>query len=217
MTESPSASQPISDSVEDPIEELTEPLAELSIGPWWWVLVRGILAIAFGVIALVWPANAAWAIAIVFGVYAIFDGVTEIVHAIRVRSTSTKWGWLLFAGIVSVLAGIAALILPGLSILFGGLFLIWTIVFYNIAHGAMLIGSAAGAEGKGKGWGIFSGVLSIVFGVILAVLAFVTPLVAILGLIFAVGIYAIIFGIMLAVAAIQARASGKKNLTIETV
>lgn len=217
MTDSNSSSAPLTDPVEDPIEEITEPLSELSIGPWWWVLIRGILAIAFGVIALLSPGSALFAIAIVFGAYAIIDGVTEIAHAIQVRKTLKRWGWLLFAGIVSVLAGIAALVLPGLAGLLGGLFLIWTIVFYNVMHGAMLIGSASGAESKGKGWGIFAGVASIVFGVVLAILTFVTPGAAILGLIFAVGIYAIVFGIMLAVAAIQARVSGKKTLTVESV
>lgn len=217
MTDSSSPSSPVTDPAEEISEELSEPLAELSIGQWWWVLIRGILAVAFGVIALFSPGAALWAIAIVFGAYAIVDGITEIAHAVHVRKTLKRWGWLLFAGIVSVLAGIAALVLPGLAAAFGALFLIWTIVFYNVMHGATVIGSASGAEAKGRGWAIFAGVASIAFGVILAILTFVTPGAAILGLIFAVGIYAIVFGVMLAVAAITARASGKKNLTVQSV
>lgn len=203
-------------SVADSETELTEELTELSVGPWWWVLIRGILAIVFGVIALVSPGAAAWAIAIVFGAYAIVDGVTEIAHAIQVRTTLKRWGWLLFAGIVSVLAGIAALVLPGLAAAFGALFFIWTMVFYNITHGATVIGSASGAEAKGKSWAIFAGVVSIVFGVVLAILAVLTPLEAIVALIIAIGIYAIVFGVMLAVSAISVRASGKKDVTVGT-
>lgn len=221
MTDSASTSLPATgaaaDISEEISEELAEPLNQLAVGPWWWVLIRGILAVAFGVIALFSPDSALWAIAIVFGAYAIVDGITEIAHAIHVRKSLKRWGILLFAGIVSVLAGIAALILPGLAAAFGALFLIWTIVFYNVTHGAMVVGSASGASAKGKGWAVFAGVASIVFGVVLAILTFITPGAAILGLIFAVGIYAIVFGIMLAIAAISARASGQKNVTVTTV
>lgn len=210
-----SASTPAADALDESVDGLTEPLVELTVGPWWWVLIRGILAVIFGVIALVWPASAAIAIAFVFGAYAIVDGITEIVHAVRIRSTAKRWGWLLFSGIVSVIAGIAAVLLPILAAFLGLLFLLWMIVFYNVVHGATVIGSASGAGGKGRGWAIFAGVASIVFGVILAVLIWTAPVAAMAGLIFAVGIYAIVFGVMLAVAAIRARTHGKSEVTAE--
>ncbi|MDH6180882.1 uncharacterized membrane protein HdeD (DUF308 family) [Microbacteriaceae bacterium SG_E_30_P1] len=212
MTDPAASSAPLDNQIEDAAEELEEPLVQLSAGPWWWVLIRGILAIAFGVLALIWPASAFLAIAIVFGAYALVDGITEIIHAVRIRNTAPRWGWLLFAGIVSVLAGLAALILPGLAGLVGGLFLLWTIVFYNIAHGVMVIGSASGAVGKGKTWAVIAGVASILFGIALGILIWVVPGAAIFGLVFAIGIYAIAFGIMLAVAAIQARSHGKETV-----
>jgi uncharacterized membrane protein HdeD (DUF308 family) len=170
MTDNVSSTAP-GDPLEESAEELTEPLVELSAGPWWWVLIRGLLAVAFGVIALFSPGIAAIAIAFVFGAYAVVDGITEIAHAVRIRKTDKRWGWLLFAGIVSVIAGALALLLPVLAAFLGLLIVLWTIVFYNVVHGAMVIGSASGATGKsGRGWAIFAGVVSIVFGVVLAVL-----------------------------------------------
>lgn len=193
--------------------KLDESLASLAKGIWWWVLIRGILAVVFGVIALLAPGAALTGIAIVFGAYALVDGVMAIVHAIRVRNSLKAWGWLLVQGILSALAGLAALILPGLAGTVGGLVVLWTIVIYNVTHGFAGIRSAAGAEGRAKTWGIVAGVLTILAGIVLGILTLVIPGATVLGLIWLVGIYAILFGIMLIVAAIQVRiaANGAKT------
>jgi uncharacterized membrane protein HdeD (DUF308 family) len=183
----------------------SDPIAAVAKGIWWMILIRGIFAIVFGIIALIAPAAALTGIAIVFGAYAVVDGVIEIVHSLRTRGSDRRWGWLLFQGIVSVLAGLVALIFPGLVGVIGGLFALWTIVFYAVVHGAMSIATAAGADGRGRTWGIVSGILSIAFGVLLAILIFATPGATILSLIWVVGVYAIIFGAMLVVAAVQVR------------
>jgi uncharacterized membrane protein HdeD (DUF308 family) len=181
-------------------------LAPLAKGVWWWVLIRGILAIVFGIIALLAPAAALTAIAIVFGAYALVDGVIAIAQAVRMRNTLKAWGWLLLQGILSAIAGLAALILPGIAGAVGGLFVLWTIVIWNVMHGFAGIRSAAGAsEGRGRTWGIVAGVLTILFGIVLAVLILLTPDATLLGLVWVVGIYAIVFGVMLIGAAIQVR------------
>jgi uncharacterized membrane protein HdeD (DUF308 family) len=187
---------------------INDPLASLAKGMWWWVLIRGILAIAFGIIALLAPGAALTAIAIVFGAYALVDGVIAIVQAIRVRDRFAAWGWLLLQGILSALAGLLALILPGIAGAVGGLFVLWTIVIWNVMHGFAGIRSAAGAsEGRAKTWGIVAGVLTILFGVVLGVLILLTPGATLLGLVWVVGIYAIVFGIMLIATAIQVRSA----------
>lgn len=195
------------DSLEAIEEELAAPASELTGGVWWWVLVRGILAIVFGVIALFSPASAFLAVVLVFGAYAIVDGIVEIVHGIAMRGGSKSWGWLIFAGVVSILAGIAALVLPIVAGLLGAILMLWMIVAYNLVHGVMVIGVAVKSE-RGRAWGIVVGVLSVLFSVVLAILILVTPGTAVLGLIFAVGIYAVVFGIALAAAAIATRVRG---------
>jgi len=197
--------------------DLDDSLKSLARGIWWWVLLRGVFAILFGVIALSAPGNALIAIAIVFGAYALVDGVMAIVHAIRVRNSLKAWGWLLAQGVIAALAGLAALILPGVAGTFGGLVVLWTIVFYYVTHGVAGIRSAAGAEGSGRTWGIVGGVLTIIAGIILGVLTLVTPGATLLGLIWLVGIYAILFGVMLVVAAIQVRIAANKARSGGTV
>ena len=187
-----------------------ESLTDFAKGVWWWVLLRGILAVIFGVLALIAPVSALNAVAIVFGAYAIVDGIVAIGHALNVRKTDSRWGWLIAQGIIAVIAGVLAIIFSGLAVLIGGLFVLWTIVFWNIMTGVAGVRSAAGAHGNGKTWGIVAGLLSVAFGILLGILIWVTPGATLLGLIWVVGIYAIVFGIMLVVAAIQVRAVAAK-------
>jgi len=182
------------------------PLAAVAKGIWWAVLLRGIFAVIFGIIALAAPGAALTGIVIVFGVYAIIDGVTAVVHALRIRTPGSGWGWLLFQGVVSIIAGFVALVFPALAGVIGGLFALWTIVIYAVMHGALGIGSAAGlSDGRSRTIGIVSGVLTLAFGILLGILTLVTPGATVLSLIWIVGIYAIIFGVMFIVAAIQLR------------
>jgi uncharacterized membrane protein HdeD (DUF308 family) len=193
---------------------LDNPLASLAKGVWWLLLLRGILAIVFGIIALLAPAAALTAVAIVFGAYAIVDGIAAIVHAFQLRATNPRWGWLLTSGILTALAGLVALILPGVAALFGGLFVLWTIVFWTIMTGAIGLRSAAGAEaGRAKTWGIIAGIVSLVFGIILAIALIIAPGSTVLGLIWTVGIWAIVFGVMLIGAAISMRSAVKTVTT----
>jgi uncharacterized membrane protein HdeD (DUF308 family) len=187
-------------------DELRTELTSIAKGIWWLVLLRGIFAIIFGIIAIVAPAAALTGIAIVVGIYLLVDGITEIVHAVQTRRSDRRWGWLLFQGIVSVLGGLAAIILPGVAGLVGGLVVLWTIVIYSLMHGILGIATAAGVgEAPGRGWAIVAGVVAIVFAVLLAIVILVNPGASVLSLIWVAGIYAIIFGIMLVVAAVKVR------------
>ncbi len=190
---------------------VTTPLADLAKGVWWLLLLRGILAVVFGIIAILAPGAALTGIAIVFGAYALVDGIATIVHAFQLRATYPRWGWLLASGIATALAGLVALILPGVAALFGGVFVLWTIVFWTVVTGVMGLRSAAGAaSGRARTLGIVAGVVSIVFGVILGISLLVAPGSTVIGLIWSVGIWAVVFGVMLVASAIMVRAGAAK-------
>lgn len=192
--------------------DLTETITRAAKAIWWLVLVRGILAIVFGILAIIAPAVALLGIVYVFAAYAIVDGIFGIAHAIRVRERHTGWGWLVAQGVVSVLAGIAAAIFPGLAGAVGALFVLWTIVVFAIANGIAGIPAAAAlADGGRKVVAFVLAIASILFGVLLSVLIFLNPLLeTVLALIWVVGIYAVATGVMLLVLAIQARVAGKR-------
>lgn len=98
---------------------------------WWMILIRGIFGVIFGIIALVWPGITVVALVFLFGIYSIADGLITIVRAIRDREHLSSWGWWVFTGVVSVGAGIVALVWPGIT----ALVLLYIIAFYAIMFG----------------------------------------------------------------------------------
>lgn len=180
-----------------------EPLAErlaaaepMTRSAGWPTALRGLLAIAFGVIALANPRATALALVIVFAVWAFVDSGFAFYIAVRRGREGQRWGWFVFEGMVSIAAGVLALSYPGLSIL------VLTIV---VAARAMVLGivtlvAACTSKESPHRWlyGL-TGVVSVLFGVLLLW----HPLIGALALIWTVGIYAIIFGVTLLALGIQ--------------
>lgn len=173
---------------------------------WWLVLIRGILAIVFGVIALIHPGVALVALVFTFAVFAVVDGIANIVHAVRVRDRDRRWGWLLAQGILSVIAGLLAFVFPLAAGITLGIFALSLIGVYAIMMGIAGIPAAASVvDGGRKALGFIVAILSILLGIALLVIVFVAPLNGIVNLIWVIGVYAIIVGAVLIIAAIQAR------------
>lgn len=166
---------------------------------WWLLALRGVFAIIFGLIALFAPRIALFAFIIVFAVYAIIDGIAAVVIAIQERGSLSRWGWVLFEGIISILAGIVAFVYPGLT----ALVLLFIVAIYAILTGILEIVAAFVIRGfAAREWALgIAGVLSIIFGIIL----FIRPGAGLLAILWLVGIYAIIFGILFIVRAFQMR------------
>src|SRR5215213_11973188 len=129
-----SASGPARRRVEavEPKEDLvTQPQAALPMetGHWWALAIRGVIAILFGLAALLRPGIALTALILLFGAYALVDGVFAIVGVFGGTRGGTP-RWLLFIeGVASILVGLIAFVLPGLTaILFLYLIAIWAII-----------------------------------------------------------------------------------------
>ena len=200
----------------DAADDLGFDLADIAAagkGLWWLVLIRGIVAVLFGVLALLFPGAALVGLTIAFAVYAIVDGAVTIGQAIRVRRTSKRWGWLLVQGILTLLAGIAAAVFPILAGTLGALVLLWVIVFWSLIGGIAGLPAARAMSGDSgrKVWAYIASILSIVFGVALLIMVIVAPFTAVLSLIWVVGAYAIVFGGLLIGLAISARSGSKRS------
>ncbi len=166
---------------------------------WWLLLVRGILAILFGIVALVAPGIALLAFIYVFAAYAILDGITAIVVSFRERSFLRTWWVLLLEGILGIIFGILAFAWPGET----ALILLYLVAFWALVTGIMEISSAFVVPGSaGQRWGLgLAGLLSIIFGIILIV----HPGAGLLAVLWLVGIYSIVFGVSLIIYAFQIR------------
>jgi uncharacterized membrane protein HdeD (DUF308 family) len=169
-------------------------------GHWWALALRGAIAILFGLAALLRPGIALEALILLFGAYALVDGVFAIVGVFGGTRGGTP-RWLLFIeGIASILVGLIAFVLPGLTaILFLYLIAIWAIIT-GVSEIAMAIRLRREIRGE---WAlIVGGAFSVLFGVILAVIG---PIAGLLSLIWLIGIYAAAFGILMLITAFQVR------------
>lgn len=96
---------------------------------WWSYLVRGLLAIAFGVILLAWPASTIRVLTVLIGILALVDGVIETILAIVMAARKEKVGIVLARGLVSLLIGILLLAKTGFALtLLVVVLAIWAIV-----------------------------------------------------------------------------------------
>src|SRR5258707_14733055 len=106
---------------------------------WWAFVLRGILAIAFGLIAFFMPGIALLTLVFMFGFYAIADGVFNLVAAFRRTGPEQQpWWALLLEGIVSIIAGAIAIFIPGLT----AVVLLYIIAAWAVVTGVFEIAAA---------------------------------------------------------------------------
>src|SRR5690606_10777016 len=140
----------------------------------------------------------------------LIDGVVGLFHTWQASRKGERWGWILFIAIVSVLAGLAALILPPLVAGLGALYFTITVAFYAILYGFGGIFGNAGLTGKDKIWAVLGGIVTLLAGIALLYFAFTYPAAALLAvIIWVIGIYALILGIALIVMAFRLRSRVK--------
>jgi uncharacterized membrane protein HdeD (DUF308 family) len=161
------------------------------------ILFRGIAAILFGIVTLAWPGLTIITFTFLFGVYAIVNGITTIAASLRNREEG--WFLLLVEGILSILAGLIALVWPGTAT-FAFIYLLaaWAIVTGIIELLAPLSFPMNGGRALLM---VLAGLVSIVFGIVIAG----QPVSGALAVTWLIGAYAIVFGIMYIVVYFQAR------------
>ena len=180
-------------------------VAEAISGLWWLILLRGILLLILGGYALFHPGMTVMALTKVLGIFVLVDGVVAILAGILGWTDSR--GWTILRGILGIVIGIFVLghanVIAGIA----AIVIVFVLAAQAIASGILEIIVAIRQRKKieGEGWLILSGVLSIVFGLILAA----APLTTAAILIRILGVFAICFGIMLIILAFRAKNVGK--------
>lgn len=165
---------------------------------WWLILLRGIAAILFGVLALLWPGVTIVTLVILFAIYAVVDGVFALVAAIRGGTMFPRW-WLALVGVAGVFAGLYSIVFPGAA----ALVLILIIGWWSVVRGVFeIVGAISLRKEIDNEWMlVFAGALSVLFGI--AVLIF--PGAGALALVWVVAFYAILFGAMLVALSLRLR------------
>lgn len=171
------------------------PLTLQTIGKNWWVLlIRGILAILFGILAFALPGATLLTLVLIYGIYALADGIAAIVVGARTRG----WTFILM-GALGIIVGILTFVYPGIT----AVVLLYLVAAWAIVRGIFEIAAAVVWRRviSNEWFLILGGVISIIFGaVMLADLA-----AGALAIIWLIGVWAVVFGIVLVILAFRVR------------
>jgi uncharacterized membrane protein HdeD (DUF308 family) len=166
---------------------------------WWIPVVRGLFGIIFGIIAFAQPGVALTALVLLFGAWALVDGVFSVVGAIAGRNTNRDWGFDLVGGLLGIAVGLLTFRAPGIT----ALGLLVYIAAWALMRGAIDIALAIKLrrELKGEWLLILAGLASILF----AVLLLWNPGPGALALLWLIASYAIVFGVLAIVFGLRVR------------
>jgi len=175
------------------------PLASILSTSWWVLLLRGLVAIAFGVLTWAQPGISLAALVLLFGVFTLADGVLGVWTAISGRKDNAHWWVLLLLGLVSVAIGIVTFVAPGVTTMA----LLYYIAIWAIIIGVLQIIAAIRLRAEIKGeWLLgLAGLASVVFGVVLIV----HPGAGVLTVLWLIALYAVLSGILLVFLALRMR------------
>jgi uncharacterized membrane protein HdeD (DUF308 family) len=166
---------------------------------WWLFLIRGLLGLALGVFALVYPGATLAAIVILLGAYLIIDGIVAVVKAFQILRSDAHWWVLLLEGLLGIVVGIAIFALPGLT----ALTLAYLVGWWALITGILAIVAAIRLRTyvKGEWLYVLFGIVSILFG------GFVlyAPATGLVYIVLMTSIYGFVMGVTMLALAFRAR------------
>jgi uncharacterized membrane protein HdeD (DUF308 family) len=168
---------------------------------WWAVSLRGLAGILFGIITFFAPAISLAALVLLFGAYALVDGVLAIVTAVR-RRGADRWWLLLLEGLVGIAAGVLTFLWPAIT----AIALLYVIAAWALVTGAFEIAAAIRLRKAITGEWLLA--LSGIFSIGLGVLLVLFPGPGALAVTIWIGAYAFVFGALLFALGLRLRGVG---------
>jgi uncharacterized membrane protein HdeD (DUF308 family) len=166
----------------------------VELARWWWAFcLRGVIAIVFGILAFAAPGIGGLILVYLFGAWALIEGVTSLATGIRRRKADRNWWIEVLEGVLSILAGLIAFVLPE----FAAEILVLLIAVWAIVVGVFQVFLAIRLrdEMRGEFWLGLAGVAAVLLGI--GMLLF--PAAAALSLVWLIGTMAIVFGVFLVI------------------
>jgi uncharacterized membrane protein HdeD (DUF308 family) len=177
---------------------------------WHWIALRGLFAVLFGIFAFIWPGITLAVLVLVWGAYAIADGVMALIAAYSMHEEGKPMGALIVVGILGIAAGLVTFFWPGMTALVLLLFIASWAVLMGIFQIAAAIRFRKHIENE---WLLgLSGLVSILFGVLM----FLQPGAGALAVIWLIGSFAIFFGILLIALGFRLKGLANRMATRET-
>ena len=157
---------------------------------WWMLLLRGILALVFGVMCFAYPGLTLLVLAMLFGAYVLVDGIFATLSAVSAPKGQKRWWVTLLEGIVGIIIGVLTFLMPVIT----ALGLLYLIAAWAIVTGVFEIAAAVRLRKQiNNEWLLMlGGVASVLFGVLIAAM----PRAGALAIVWWIGAYSIVFGIL---------------------
>lgn len=170
---------------------------------WWLLLLRGLLAVAFGVLLFTRPSISVAILITFFGAYSLVDGVFSAYSAISQRSQHEHWVLMLVGGLCGIAIGLITFYSPGIT----AIVLLFYIAIWSIIIGISQIIMAVKlrAEIKGEFWLGLAGLVSVLFGMYLIY----NPGAGILSVIWVLAAYAVLFGFLMIALSLRVKGLAK--------
>ncbi|MCK4560985.1 MAG: HdeD family acid-resistance protein [Calditrichia bacterium] len=180
---------------------------ELFATIWWLVLLRGIVILLLGILLVSRPLPTLIVLVYLLGFYWFFDGIFTLIASIRGRKSHKDWGWGIFVGIISALAGVVVFTQPYISAVIGATFVIYVVAVMVLISGiwSIITGIRLRKEISNEWSMILGGLLSAIFGILLMI----NPLVSAMTLVWLIGVFALAGGIILIVISFRIRKLAK--------
>lgn len=174
-------------------------MEDLFVRSWWVLSLRGLAAVAFGVLALAWPGLTLLGLVFLFAAFALLAGAASVAGALRHRRGGEEWLGALLLGLVSIGAGIVALFTPALT----ALVLVLLMGANALVTGALdILAAIRLRRSTGHGWLLgLAGAVALLFGA----LVFLYPGAGALALVWLVSLYAVASGALLLALALRMR------------
>ena len=190
-----------------PLPHTPTPALQALAKNWWLMLLRGIAAIAFGVLAFIWPGLTVLTLIMLFAAYALVDGLIALLAAAGERNHGVPTWWLLLVGLLGIAAATITFFWPGVT----ALVLVTFIGAWAFLHGIFEIIAAIQLHKElDDAWLLgLSGLVSVVFGAAILLM----PGAGALALVWIIGAYAILFGVILVVLSLRLRKVGASLAT----
>lgn len=166
------------------------------------LILRGVLAVIIGIVAIAWPGVTILALVILFAIYAFMDAGLEGARAFSSRGAGPVFGHLLL-GLVDLAAGVVALVWPGPT----ALVLVVVVAAWAFVGGFFELFAAfqTGERAGTRAMFVLGGLVSIAFGVVLGA----RPDIGAVTLALLFGLYSLVFGVSQITMGIEARSTGK--------
>jgi uncharacterized membrane protein HdeD (DUF308 family) len=133
----------------------------LNVG-WKMLLVRGVIAVLFGIVAIAWPISTAIALALLWGFWALFDGIGSLVQAFQPESRGGRV-WLVIMGLVALVAAFFAIFSPAMT----AVALTWILGIWLIVRGVFEAIGAFSSSSQLPRWLLLVGAaLSLILGLL---------------------------------------------------